>query len=179
MKFTQKKVFFFIFLSSLAIIGNSLAGTVPGKTQATAFEGLFEGFVYYADQQNRSLKSVKKNFSATLEPHELALEILNALMKGPSDSHLAATWPGDTKINSVFMADDGEAYVDLNLEPERIENMDTGEEILAIYSLVNSLTVNIPKIKKVKLLIKGTDAVTLAGHIDLEYFYQTNMLIVK
>lgn len=179
MKFTQKKVFFLIFLSSFAVLGNSLAGTVPEKTPTPAFEDLFEGFVYYADHQKRFLKSVKKNFAATLEPHELALEILKTLIEGPSDSYLTATWPGDTKINSVFLADDGEAYVDLNLDPEMIENMDTGDEILAIYSLVNSLTMNIPKIKKVKLLIKGTDAVTLAGHIDLEYFYQTNMLIVK
>ncbi|MBT3387327.1 MAG: hypothetical protein HN417_05300 [Desulfobacula sp.] len=52
-------------------------------------------------------------------------------------------------------------------------------ELLAVYSLVNSLTLNISKIKMVKILIQGKDALTLAGHIDLECFYKTNMLMVK
>lgn len=79
----------------------------------------------------------------------------------------------------IFITDDKKAYVDLNLTPQMMSNMDTQTEFLAIYSLVNSLTVNIPRIKMVKILIRGKDALTLAGHIDLEYFYQTNMLIVK
>ncbi|MBU1696072.1 MAG: GerMN domain-containing protein, partial [Proteobacteria bacterium] len=93
--------------------------------------------------------------------------------------HLEATWPKGTKINSFFITDDGKAYVDLSPEQGMMENMDTQSELLAIYSLVNSLTLNIPKIEMVKILIQGQDALTLAGHIDLEYFYKTNMLMVK
>jgi len=178
MKSKQGKIIIFIFLTFFAFLGNSFADNGMKENQISAGEDLFEGFIYYADQQKTALKSIKKKFAATLDSHELGMEIIKTLIAGPPLSHLEATWPANTKINSFFIAEDGKAYIDLTLGPGMKENMDTGTELLAIYSMVNSLTMNIPRIKMVKILIDGTDAVTLAGHIDLEYFYQTNMLIV-
>ena len=179
MKFKQKKLIFFTILTFFALWGNSLADNGMKENQTAVSEDLFEGFIYYADTQKTALKSVKKSFPSTLDSHELAIEIIKTLIAGPKLAHLEATWPKETKINSFFITDDGRAYIDLGLESDMMENMDTGDELLAIYSMVNSLTVNIPGIKRVKILIDGMDAVTLAGHIDLEYFYKTNMLIVN
>ncbi len=178
MKFKQKAIIFFTFLIIFTLLGNSLAENGSKENQPEAFEDLFEGFVYYADKQKTGLKSIKKRFAATLDSHELGMEILKTLIAGPQLVHLEAIWPEDTKINSFFITDEGKAYIDLDLEQGMIEDMDTWTEFLAIYSMVNSLTVNIPEIKMVKILIQGKDALTLAGHIDLEYFYKTNMLIV-
>jgi len=178
MKPKGKALLFFVVLTVLALLGSSLADTDIKENQPAAFEDLFEGFVYYANKQKTGLKSIKKKFAATLDSHELGMEILKTLIEGPQLSDLGAIWPKDTKINSLFITDDGKAYIDLNLGQGMMENMDTLSEFLAIYSMVNSLTVNIPSIKMVKILIQGKDALTLAGHIDLEYFYKTNMLIV-
>ena len=179
MKSTQGKIIFFIFL--IIFTGSGLwAQENKDKDGLVSYsEGLFEGFVYYADKQKTALKSVKKKFASTLDSHSLGLEILASLIKGPQSGHLEATWPKGTIINSFFITDEGKAYIDLSPEPGMIEKMDTQGELLAIYSIVNSLTLNISKIKMVKLLIRGKDALTLAGHIDLEYFYKTNMLMVK
>ena len=179
MKFRQGKIIFFIFL--IFFTGSDICVAENGvkNYQVASYEDLFEGFVYYADKQKTALKSVKKKFASTLDSHSLGLEILATLLKGPQLSHLEATWPKGTKINSFFITDDGKAYIDLSLKPGIMENMDTMGELLAVYSLVNSLTLNISKIKMVKILIQGKDALTLAGHIDLEYFYKTNMLMVK
>ena len=179
MKFRQGKIIIFIFL--IIFTGSDICVAENGvkNYQVASYEDLFEGFVYYADKQKTALKSVKKKFASTLDSHSLGLEILATLLKGPQLSHLEATWPKGTKINSFFITDDGKAYIDLSLEPGIMENMDTMGELLAVYSLVNSLTLNISKIKMVKILIQGKDALTLAGHIDLEYFYKTNMLMVK
>jgi hypothetical protein len=175
----QKRLIFFIFLFGFLLSGVCAAKNGMEEDRILSYEDLFEGFVYYADQQKTGLKSVNIRFPSTLDSHQLGREIIKALIAGPSLPSLEPTWPKDAKINSFFIADDGKAYVDLDLEQEMMENMDTRSELLAIYSLVNSLTLNIPKIKMVKILIQGKDAVTLAGHIDLEYFYQTNMSIVK
>ncbi|CCK79159.1 MULTISPECIES: GerMN domain-containing protein [Desulfobacula] len=181
MKSRQKRFILFVFLTGFLLSGVCVAqnGMEVDEDGILAYEDLFEGFVYYADQQKTGLKSVNIRFSSTLDSHQLGREIIKALIAGPSLPLLEPTWPRDAKINSFFITDDGKAYVDLYLEKEMIENMDTGSELLAIYSLVNSLTLNIPKIKMVKILIQGKDALTLAGHIDLEFFYQTNMMIVK
>lgn len=180
MESRRKRVVFSIFLVAVFLSsGVCVADNGMEKDGVRAYEDLFEGFVYYADQQKTGLKSVNIRFPSTLDSHQLGREIIKALFAGPSLPALEPTWPKDAEINSFFITDDGKAYVDLDLEPEMLENMDTRSELLAVYSLVNSLTLNIPRIKMVKILIQGKDAVTLAGHMDLEYFYQTNMSIVK
>jgi hypothetical protein len=44
-------------------------------------------------------------------------------------------------------------------------------ETLAIYSVVNSITANVPSVKKVKFLIQGQEVDTLDGHVDLTEAY--------
>ena len=41
------------------------------------------------------------------------------------------------------------------------------EELFTIYTIVNTLTVNLPSISGVQILIEGQEVDTLAGHIDL------------
>lgn len=177
------KTFFLIFLGLCVIADSGYAAPDHQEKQIPLRGELLEGFVYHANAEKTGLKSAKISFSKGLDSHSLALEIIRTVFAGPSDSNLAATWPKDVKINSVFISRDGKAYVDLGLTPdvkkEMMQNFDTGSELLAVYSLVNSLTLNIPKIKMVKILLQGKDAETLAGHIDLDLFYKPNMLIVK
>ncbi len=40
-----------------------------------------------------------------------------------------------------------------------------------MYSVVNSLAVNIPSVKKVKILIQGQEVETLDGHADLSGYF--------
>ena len=51
--------------------------------------------------------------------------------------------------------------------------------MLTVYSIVNSLIINIPSIKQVKLLIDGSDIDTLAGHLDVQNPIPANMLIIR
>ena len=138
-----------------------------------------EGFIYFADADRIYLKSEKKMFAAGLDDHQLAVKIIEALIQGPLSGGLASVWPKETRLNALYITEDKKAYVDLDLSPDMVMHMDTRSELLAVYAMTNSLTVNIQKIESVKILIKGQDAITLAGHIDLDHFYKTNMLIVK
>jgi spore germination protein GerM len=140
---------------------------------------LFDGFLYFADPGKGVLKAMPKQFASNLNSHELGRDILEALMEGPPGSALDPTFPAGTKVRGLFILDDGRAWVDLGLREGRLDNMDTVSELLAIYSIVNSLTLNIPGVKQVKLLVNGSDVETLGGHVSLKYFYKTNMLIVK
>jgi hypothetical protein len=39
---------------------------------------------------------------------------------------------------------------------------------MSVYAVVNSLTLNFPQIKKVKILIEGKTGETIAGHLSLD-----------
>jgi spore germination protein GerM len=52
-------------------------------------------------------------------------------------------------------------------------------EMLTLYSIVNSLTLNFPQIKRVQILIDGKAAESIAGHISLKQPVSFNPSIVK
>ena len=150
-----------------------------GLAQNRAPAELFEGFVYFSNQSGTHLKALPRHFPAGLDSHELGRQILGVLMAGPPVPGLAPTFPPGTRVSSFFITDKGEAYVDLGFDRERFEPCSTMAELLGIYSLVNSLTVNIPVIRQVRILLNGGKSSSLGGHVRLDYFFKTNMLMVK
>jgi spore germination protein GerM len=194
MKCKRKRFVLFVLLVCLVICGpgvgagkdnvrpNSLNPdrvNQDGPEQSGLNDTLFDGFLYFADTRGGYLKALPKQFASNLDAHELGRKILEAVLEGPPDSVLTATFPKDTQVRALFISEDGRAWVDLGIGEGRLKNMDTVSERLAIYSLVNSLTLNIPGVKQVKLLVNGSDVASLGGHVSLKYFYKTNMLIVK
>lgn len=203
MKFNRNRIVFFVLLGCLIMCGPG-SGVGVGANQDTIGQDspgpnsmksdslnqdslnqemlntrLFDGFLYFADPGKGVLKALPKRFPSNLNPHQLGQDILGALMEGPPNSDLASTFPRDTQVIALFISEEGRAWVDLGIGDGRLKNMDTVSELLAIYSIVNSLALNIPGVKQVKLLVNGSDVATLGGHVSLKYFYKPNMLIVK
>ncbi|MFH2091065.1 MAG: GerMN domain-containing protein [Pseudomonadota bacterium] len=166
-------IFFILALTGLCVAQNK---TYPEDISSA--QALFEGFVFFTDIQRISLKSEKIWFPSKMDEHKLGSKIINKLFEGPSQTNLEQVWPKGVKLNALFISD-GKAWVDLDIGPKMTNDMDMRSELLAVYSLVNSLTLNISGIKMVKILVQGQEAATLAGHLDMGYFYKTNMLIVK
>ncbi len=52
-------------------------------------------------------------------------------------------------------------------------------EIHTIYSLVNTIALNFPRIKEVQLLIEGRRRKTLAGHVEIDYPLTPDKTMVK
>ena len=50
---------------------------------------------------------------------------------------------------------------------------------MTVYSIVNTLVANINGAKRVKILIEGKKADTIAGHIDCSEAFQQNTKIVR
>ena len=170
----------------LVLAGLSLIAAAAAQETGSpdAPRELAEGFVYFTDSQGVWLKSETIRLPSDLDAHQTGRLIVQKLFDGPSGMGLVRLWSEKTRLNAFFITDDAKAYVDLDIPgtdgiKEIRREMDTRKELLALYSLVNSLAVNIPQVKQVKILIRGTDAQTLAGHLDTDYFYTTNMLIVK
>lgn len=88
------------------------------------------------------------------------------LIRGPR-SGLAPTLPADTRVLDVFVSARGVAYVDLSREAALGHPGGSQAELATVYSVVNSLTVSFPAVKRVQILIEDRPSPTLAGHVDL------------
>jgi len=134
--------------------------------------------LYFADRDNYYLMSEQRSVSHTEDSVDYARSIVEALIKGPLNS-LVRTIAADTKLRAIYIIPDGDCYVDLSQAVGKDHTGGCNSELLTIYSVVNSLILNVPEIKRVKLLVEGKEVQTLAGHIDLEFPLEANMLLIR
>jgi len=135
--------------------------------------------LYFADEADRYLGVEDRVVSHPDSPCRLAHLLLDALFDGPK-SKLNQVLPKGNFLRAVYIDSDNRiAYVDL--KQIIVSHFPGGidQELLAIYAIVNTLTLNIKEIDQVKIIIGGQEANTLAGHLDIRYPYTTNMLIVR
>ncbi len=134
--------------------------------------------LYFSDKKNSFLIAETWNLGHSDNPAEFGKIIVEALANGPRTG-LMRTLPEGTALNAFYITRDGTAYVDLSDKIRRAHPGGIKSELFIIYSIVNSLILNIPEIDAVKILIGGRDAMTLAGHIDLRFPFKANLLLIR
>jgi spore germination protein GerM len=122
--------------------------------------------LYFPSYDQGTLVSEERQVSWAKTDTDRIRQVLLALIEGSHQGYSRGL-PAAVKIRAVFLASDGTAYLDF--ESEGLEDIASGisSECLAVYSVVNSLAVNIPAVKKVKILLQGKEVDTLDGHADL------------
>ena len=134
--------------------------------------------LYFSDKDNSFLKAETRDLFHPDNPAEFGKNIVEALIEGPRTG-LMRTIPANTTLKAFYIIRDGTAYVDMS---DTIRDAHPGgvkSELFTIYSMVNSLTLNIPEIDTVKILISGKEAMTLNGHIDVRFPFKANMLLIR
>jgi len=101
-------------------------------------------------------------------------QIVLALIEGPAQGHARAL-PASTALRAVFITPSGDAYLDFSSDVTQNFPVGIASETLAIYSVVDSLTANVPAVKRVRFLVQGQETDTLDGHADLTGFYTSNL----
>ncbi len=136
-------------------------------------------YLYFADQGGAVLVPEKRIIRAADDPVSLARKVVAALIQGPMKKTLLPTLPYRTVCRGLYITGEGVAYIDFS--PEITDSHPGGSmaEQLSIYSIVNSLVMNVDEVKKVQVLINGREVETLAGHIDLRFPFTANMHIVR
>jgi spore germination protein GerM len=134
--------------------------------------------LYFADKSNSFLKAEERDLLHSNDPIEFGKVIVEALIDGPRTG-LMRTIPEDTKLKAFYNTQDGTAYVDLSDNVKDGHPGGAKTELFTIYSVVNSLVLNIPEIHAVKFLINGKESMTLNGHIDLRSPFKANMLLIR
>jgi len=134
--------------------------------------------LYFAGRNSKFLMAEQRVVIHPDDPAGLADTIVKALIKGPQKG-LLKTIPADTQLRALYITPDGTCYVDLSEAVRKNHPGGSKSELLTIYSMVNTLVLNIPEIERVQILIEGNEALTLAGHIDLQLPVKANMLLIR
>ena len=133
--------------------------------------------IYFADRNGKNLATEKRKVDATDTLENQAKDVILELIKG-SDNELKRTIPHGTKLRDISFNAEGVAIVDFS--PELISKHPGGSygELLTIYSIVNSLTLNFKEIKKVQIVVEGKKVETIAGHIYAAGPFSANTTII-
>ena len=134
--------------------------------------------LYFLGSNHRFLKAEERALVQQDAVVERARSILHALIEGPAGD-LLPTVPAETRLLALYVTRDGVAYVDLDRAISDKHPGGSLSEMFTIFSIVNTLALNVPEIEAVKILIDGREAGTLAGHIDIRFPFLPNMLMIK
>ena len=86
--------------------------------------------------------------------------------------------PLATEIRAIYI-DEKTAYVDFTREIAASHSGGILSELMTIYSIVNTLVLNVDGVDQVKILIGGQEAETLSGHIDIRFPLNADMLLIR
>ena len=94
--------------------------------------------------------------------------VARELLKGPVMPESLRLFPADTVVRAAYLLPGGTAIVDLG-GPTLTEGWGTGshQELMAVHSLVQTVASNFADARTVRVLINGSPAETLAGHVSL------------
>ena len=119
------------------------------------------------------LKPVTVELPLSNDPVLRAKEVLNTLLAGPVDTE-ARTLPSDAALLAFYLLPDGTAVADFSEALGTSIPSGIQSEQMAIDSIARTLEADVPQIQRIKFLIHGQEAETLAGHIDLTQTFRVN-----
>ncbi len=131
--------------------------------------------VFKVTEDGKHLKGLKTKINKG-DIHSEVKEALALLIKNRKD--IAGSIPRGTRLLGLKI-EATTAYVNLSGEVSKNHGGGTMGELLTIYSIVDTVTLNFPEIKDIQILIDGRIQRTLKGHIDISFPLGPNRKIIK
>jgi spore germination protein GerM len=151
---------------------------VPPSTAEPAAGPRIKATLFFASPDGQRLVGVQQDVPLAEGPVAQARELVAALLGAVPAEPLVSTIPEGTALRGVYLSDQQELFVDLDATVRSKHRGGSTQELLTVYSLVNTLTVNLPTIAAVQILIDGREADTLAGHVDLRRPLRKNEALI-
>lgn len=122
----------------------------------------------YYESPELQLVGERRNVALPENPAGALSIVVRELFKGSANPSVPRGFPADTIVRGAYFLPDGTAFVDLG-GPTLTQGWGAGshEELMAVYAVVQTVMTNFPEAKRVRLLVNGEPAETLAGHISL------------
>jgi len=147
--------------------GHQATGSGP---EAVAPTGPPVNFNLYFPADGGDLAVEQRALPVSDSPKDRIRAIVAALLAGPKKPGLARPFPEGVTLGPVALGPNGIAYVDFQSEtsPDPPASGST-EEIQRIYSVVDSIVLNVPQAQRVVVLWNGVQRETFSGHLDLSH----------
>jgi len=136
-----------------------------------------EATLFFSDANERFLVPEKRLIPRENEPEEQAKELVLALIDG-SKTGLVNTFPEKVEILGIKKEEGEILSVDFRESLAVNHPGGSAAEMATVYSLTNTLTTNLPAIKKVRILIGGKERESLKGHIGLRSPFMMNRELI-
>jgi len=104
--------------------------------------------------------------------------VVEEMAKGPTTAGLAPTLAPGTHVLEVFVRAGGVVYVNLSGEVRAGLPGGSREELLTVYSLVDTIVTNFPSTSRVQILVDDQMLPSLGGHVDLSRSLRPDLTLV-
>jgi len=159
-------------------------GAVPpadgkGPASAPTEPNHREVVLFFERSADDSLGPERRRILLTPSVADQARQIVGELIAGPEAKGLLPTVPRQTTVLGVYLDKSGTAYLDLSDEFVSMHPGGSSDEMATVFSIVDSLTYNLPEIRRVRFLVGGEERDTLHSHLDLRRAWLKDMSIVR
>jgi hypothetical protein len=135
--------------------------------------------LYFPSASSGELVSESRDIFDSPSPADRAKQILSDLLEGPRSGGAIRVLPRGVRLRQVYVTDGGVAFADFSADLKFAVGGGSMDEVLTVYSIVNSLALNVDEIRKVGILIEGQECETLSGHMDLRRPLPANRRLMR
>jgi spore germination protein GerM len=123
--------------------------------------------LFFASADGRGLLPVEQEIPLAEGTVAQARALVEAQLTATAPAPLANAIPSGTTLRGLYVSGRNEAFVDLDAAVRDKHPGGSMNELLTVFTIVNTIVTNLPDVQSVQLLIDGREVDTLAGHVDL------------
>ena len=135
--------------------------------------------LYFPSAGSGKLIGESRDIFNSPAPADRAKQILSDLLEGPDRRGALRALPRGVRLRQVYVTDGGIAFADFSADLKFAVGGGSMDEILTVYSIVNSLVLNIDEVSKAAILVEGEECETLSGHMDLRRPLPANRRLMR
>jgi len=144
---------------------------ISGEISEEIEENKLEYIFYYPSPEGKLIEE-KRQILKRKKIKDQIKSIIKELFNGPKVDHseqLLNPFSKNLKLNNFYLVNNTILVLDVSREIHTNLLGGSKDEILTIYSIVNTICSNFEFIKAVQLIVDGREMETLSGHIYVSY----------
>ena len=132
--------------------------------------------IYWLSEEDpRQLVGVQTSLPLGADPAERARVALESLITGAPTPEQRPL-PFETSLLAFYLLDDGTAVADFSDALSHRLPSGISTEQLALDAILRTLHAAVPQVRRLRILIEGQEAETLAGHVDLSSAFDLTLM---